>query len=166
MTGAGASTPGLSAPVPLNATHDLSAFACRHAALAQWLQQRALAGESGAARTYVACAGTQVIGYYTLAAGAIDRASAPKAALRRNMPDPLPVIVLARLAVHQDWEGRGIGTGLLKDALLRAIQAAQIVGARLLVCHAIDDEARRFYLRHGFLDAPLDSALTVVAPLQ
>jgi GNAT superfamily N-acetyltransferase len=72
------------------------------------------------------------------------------------MPDPLPVIVLGRLAVHTNWAGRGIGTGLLKDAVLRAIQASALIGVRALLCHAIDEEAMSFYLKHGFVSSPLD----------
>lgn len=150
-----ASGAALGPPVPITAAHDTSAFECRHDTLSQWLRRRALANAvSGATRTYVVCAdGLQVVGYYALAAGSIAVAAAP-ARLRRNMPDPLPVIVLGRLAVHQGWAGRGIGSGLLKDAVLRALQASEIIGARALLCHAIDDEAKTFYLRHGFVESP------------
>ena len=143
-------------PVPITADHDTSGFTCRRDALSHWLRRRALANAlSGATRTYVVCAeGQRVIGYYALAAGSIDIESAP-ARMRRNMPDPLPVIVLGRLAVHEDWSGRGIGSGLLKDAVLRALQAAELIGACALLCHAIDDEARAFYVKHGFAQSPL-----------
>ena len=86
-------------------------------------------------------------------------------ALRTNMPDPLPVIVLGRLAVHTDWAGRGIRSGLLKDAVLRAIQASALIGVRALLCHAIDEEAMGFYLQHGFVSSPLDP-LTLTLGLQ
>lgn len=143
-------------PSPITSDHDTSAFACRHESLSQWLRRRALANAlSGATRTYVVCAdGQRVIGYYALAAGSIVIGSAPPR-LRRNMPDPVPVIVLGRLAVHEDWTGRGIGSGLLKDALLRALQAAEIIGACALLCHAIDDQAKAFYARHGFVESPI-----------
>ncbi len=145
----------LGPPVPISAHHDSSGLACRHESLSQWLRRRASANVlSGATRTYVVCAdGRNVIGYYALAAGSIAIESAPPR-LRRNMPDPLPVIVLGRLAVHENWSGRGIGSGLLKDAVLRALQAAEIVGACALLCHAIDDEAKAFYLEHGFVESP------------
>lgn len=143
-------------PSPITADHDTSGFACRHESLSQWLRRRALANAlNGATRTYVVCAdGQRVVGYYALAAGSIAIGSAPLR-LRRNMPDPLPVIVLGRLAVHEDWSGRGIGSGLLKDALLRALQAADIIGACALLCHAIDDEAKAFYARHGLVESPI-----------
>ena len=153
-------------PVPLTADHDSSAFTCRHAWLSAWLNKRALANAAlGASRTYVVCAdGRHVIGYYALAAGSIAGDAAP-GRLRRNMPDPLPVIVLGRLAVQSDWSGRGIGSGLLKDAVLRSIQAAALIGVRALVCHAIDDEAKAFYLKHGFAESPL-VPLTVLVGLR
>jgi GNAT superfamily N-acetyltransferase len=155
-----------SAPEPLTAEHDTSHFVCRHESLSAWLNKRALANAvSGASRTYVVCApDRQVIGYYALAAGSIAAASVA-GRLRRNMPDPLPVIVLGRLAVHTEWAGRGIGGGLLKDAALRAIQASTLIGVRALLCHAIDDEAVGFYLKHGFVSSPLDP-LTLLLGLQ
>jgi GNAT superfamily N-acetyltransferase len=150
------STGALEPPVPINAEHDTSAFVCRHESLSQWLRKRALANAlSGATRTYVVCAGDRrVIGFYALAAGSITIETAPPR-MRRNMPDPLPVIVLGRLAVHEEWSGRGIGSGLLKDAVLRALQAAEIIGACALLCHAIDEEAKAFYAKHGFVESPI-----------
>lgn len=147
----------LGVPVPLTAEHDTSAFTCRHESLSNWLSKRALANSvSGASRTYVVCnEQRQVVGYYALAAGSMAAAGATSR-MRRNMPDPLPVIVLGRLAVHSDWGGRGIGSGLLKDAVLRSIQASALVGVRALLCHAIDDDAKNFYLKHGFVESPLD----------
>ena len=152
-------------PVPLTADLDTAAFTCRHASLSVWLAKRALANAaSGASRTYVVCdAQHRVVGYYALAAGSIAAEATP-GRLRRNMPDPLPVIVLERLAVHSDWSGRGIGSGLLKDAVLRSLQAAELIGVRALLCHAIDNEAKAFYLKHGFVESPLDP-LTVLVGL-
>ena len=157
------SAPAFGAPTPLTAAHDTSAFTCTHESLTTWLQKRALVNAtSGASRCYVVCDDAQqVIGYYALAAGSV----ASEAALRRlhrNMPDPLPVIVLGRLAVHTDWSGKGIGSGLLKDAVLRSIQAADSIGVRALMCHAIDDEAKAFYLKHGFVASPLDERMVLV----
>ena len=154
------------APVPLTAEHDTSQFVCRHASLSAWLSKRALGNAaSGTSRTYVVCTSDrQVIGYYALSAGLIAAASVA-GRLRRNMPDPLPVIVLGRLAVHTDWAGRGSGSGLLKDAVLRAIQASGLIGVRALLCHAIDEEAMGFYLKHGFVSSPLDP-LTLMLGLQ
>ena len=102
-----------------------------------------------------------VIGYYALAAGSIASEVAT-GRLRRDMPDPLPVIVLGRLAVHREWSGRGIGSGLLKDAVLRSMQAAELIGVRALLCHVIDDEAKAFYLKYGFVEPPPDSRTLLV----
>jgi len=156
-------TAGPRAPLPLTAEHDTSAFTCGHESLNTWLQKRALANAaSGASRTYVVCDDrNRVIGYYALAAGSIAGELAP-GRLRRNMPDPLPLIVLGRLAVHSDWSSRGIGSGLLKDAFLRSIQAAELIGVRALLCHAIDDEAKAFYLKYGFVESPLDARTMLV----
>ena len=145
----------LGPPVPTTAEHDTSLFNCRHDSLNQWLQRRALANaSSGATRTYVVCAENhRVVGYYALAAGSLDVESAP-ARLRRNMPNPLPVVVLGRLAVDDTWSGRGVGGGLLKDAVLRSLQAAELIGACALMCHAIDVDAKAFYARHGFVESP------------
>ena len=142
--------------MPLTADHDTSAFTCRHEVLNSWLRKRAMANAvSGASRTYVVSSGRQVVGYYALAAGSIANENAP-GRLRRNMPDPLPVIVLGRLAVHNDWSGRGIGSGLLRDAVTRSIRAAELIGVRALLSHAIDADAKTFYLKHGFIESPLD----------
>lgn len=145
----------LGPPVPITADHDTSLFNCRHDSLNQWLRRRALSNaSSGATRTYVVCTENhRVVGYYALAAGSLDVESAP-ARLRRNMPDPLPVVVLGRLAVDETWSGRGVGGGLLKDAVLRSLQAADLIGACALMCHAIDADAKAFYARHGFVESP------------
>ena len=156
-------TPAPCVPTPLTADHDTSGFTCRHESLSTWLHKRALVNAaSGASRTYVVCDDqNRVIGYYALAAGSIASEAAP-GRLRRNMPDPLSVIVLGRLAMHSDWSSRGIGSGLLKDAVLRSVQAAGLIGVRALLCHAIDDEAKAFYLKHGFVESPLDSRTVLV----
>jgi predicted N-acetyltransferase YhbS len=145
----------LGPPVPITADHDTSLFNCRHDSLNQWLRRRALANaSSGATRTYVVCAENhRVVGYYALAAGSLDVESAPTR-LRRNMPNPLPVVVLGRLAVDDTWSGRGVGGGLLKDAVLRSLQAAELIGACALLCHAIDADAKAFYARYGFVESP------------
>ena len=90
-----------------------------------------------------------------MAAGALVHAQAP-GSIRRNMPDPIPVAVLGRLAVHADWAGRGIGAGLLKDAVQRSQRLANEIGIRAMLCHAISDSAKRFYLHHGFVESPVD----------
>ena len=153
-------------PVPLTAEHDTSGFTCRHASLNAWLAKRAMVNAvSGASRTYVVCdVQRHVVGYYALAAGSIAAEASPRQ-LRRNMPDPLPVVVLGRLAVHGEWSGRGIGGGLLKDAVLRSMQAAELIGVRALLCHAIDEDGKVFYAKHGFVESPLD-ALTMLIGLK
>ena len=156
----------LRAPVPLTAEHRLQDFRCSAPELARWLIERALQNQaSGASRCFVACdERQQVVGYYALAAGSVSHEHAP-GRIRRNMPAPIPVIVLARLAVHADWAGRGVGQGLLKDALQRTLGASEQIGARALLCHAIDDAAKRFYLKHGFIASPIDE-MTVMLPLR
>ena len=145
----------LGPPVPITAEHDTSLFNCRHDSLNQWLRRRALSNaSSGATRTYVVFTESQrVVGYYALAAGSLDVESAPTR-LRRNMPNPLPVVVLGRLAVDDAWSGLGVGGGLLKDAVLRSLRAAELIGACALLCHAIDADAKAFYARHGFVESP------------
>jgi len=147
----------LTPPSPIAPEHDASGFTCRHDALSDWLQRRAWANEQvGASRTYVVCTeDNKVVGYYALAAGSVDPNIAV-GAIRRNMPKPVPVIVLGRLAVHRDWSGQGIGRGLLKDALSRTIQASQLIGIRAMLCHAVDEEAKAFYLKHGFVQSPIE----------
>jgi GNAT superfamily N-acetyltransferase len=154
----------LSAPVPLTTAHDLAPFDCGEPALDEWLKRRALRNEvTGASRTYVVCAGETVVGYYCLAAGAIIRDAAP-GPVRRNMPDPIPVMVLGRLAVDRTCQRQGLGRALLRDAILRVLHASGIAGITALLVHAISDEARRFYLAQGFLESPIEP-MTLCLPL-
>jgi GNAT superfamily N-acetyltransferase len=150
----------------LNDAHRLGSFVCIDESLTAWLKNRALKNHaSGASRCFVVCdANADVVGYYALAAGAVELEAAP-GNIRRNIPAPIPVIVLGRLAVHQDYAGRGIGSGLLKDAVLRSQRTANEIGARALLCHAIDDNAKAFYLHHGFVESPAD-CLTVMLRLE
>jgi GNAT superfamily N-acetyltransferase len=133
-------------PAALRPGHDVSSFDCERDRITSWLTERAKkASESDTARTYVVCRGTRrVVGFYALAAGAVERSAAP-GALRRNAPDPIPAIVLAMLGVDKSEKGRGIGQDLLSDAMRRALQAARIIGARALVIHALDAAAARYY---------------------
>jgi len=143
-------------PEKLSSQHDLSQFHCGEPALDEWLRRRALQNEeSGASRTYVACAEKRVVGYYVLAAGAIAHAEAP-ARIRRNMPDAVPVMVIGRLAVDQTGQGRALGSALLRDAVLRTIQAAEIAGIRAILVHAISERAKRFYEKWGFIVSPVE----------
>jgi GNAT superfamily N-acetyltransferase len=151
----------ISRPDRLSAEHDLSGFDSGEPVLDEWLRRRALQNEaSGASRTYVVCAGNRVVGYYTLAVGAVAHAEAP-GRVRRNMPDAVPVMVLGRLAVDKAFQGRRIGAGLLRDAVLRTVQAAEIAGIRAVLVHAISEAAKRFYEGYGFVASPVDP-LTVM----
>ena len=146
----------VSAPEHLTAQHDLAAFDSRIPTLDDWLKRRALSNEqAGGSRTYVVCAGGRVVGYYALASGGVAQEAAT-GRVRRNMPDPVPVMVLGRLAVDRAYQGRGLGPGLLRDAILRTLQVAELGGIRAILVHAISDEAKRFYERHGFVASPVD----------
>lgn len=146
----------ISSPEHLTASHDLSAFDSGVPDLDNWLRKRAFANEeTGASRTYVVCARGRVVGYYALAGGGVAHGQAP-GRVRRNMPDPVPVMILGRLAVDRDWQGHGLGRSLLRDAVLRTLQAAEIGGIRAILVHAISEDAKRFYHRYGFQDTPVD----------
>lgn len=145
----------LSAPQPLADHHQLADFDSGEPSLDNWLKRRAAKNQAnGSSRTYVVCEGESVIGYYCLAAGAIGHAEAPSS-MRRNRPDPIPVLVLGRLAIHKDHHQKGIGTALLNDAIRRAIQAADIAGVTALLVHAISEQARGFYFSRGFIESPI-----------
>jgi len=154
----------ISAPAHLTPEHDVAAFNSGIPALDDWLKHRALDNEeTRASRTYVVTAGGRVVGYYAIANGAVALAEAP-GRIRRNMPDPIPVMVLGRLAVDQAYHDHGLGQGLLRDAVLRTLQAAEIAGIRAILVHAISEDAKRFYLRHGFVEssvAPMTLMITV-----
>lgn len=150
-------------PEKLSPEHDLSDFTSGEQALDDWLRRRALQNESsGASRTYVVCAGKKVAGYYSLAVGAVAHADAP-GRVRRNMPDPIPVMILGRLAVDRAYQGQGVGIGLLRDAILRSMQAAEIAGIRALLVHAISEDAKRFYARCGFIPSPIHPMTLMIA---
>ena len=143
----------ITAPAPLNTTHILSEFNCGEAALDEWIRHRGIKNQStGAARTFVVCRenSSQVIGFYSLATGSVTHAIAP-GGLRRNMPDPIPVIILARLAVDMGYRSKGLGADLLHDAVLRICRVAENIGVRAIMVHALSDPAEKFYLRHGFM---------------
>jgi GNAT superfamily N-acetyltransferase len=153
---------GLSAPEPLADHHDFGDFDSGEISLDNWLKRRARANQvSGASRTYVVCENNRVVGYYALASGVVAVDSAP-GRFRRNMPDPIPVAILARLAVHRDWQGRGIGRALFRDAARRVSQAADVIGIRGIVVHAISEEAKKFYVALGFDPSPSESMTLMV----
>lgn len=145
----------LSPPTPIAAGQEMADFDSGEPSLDGWLKERALKNHaSGASRCFVVCAGAAIIGYYSLSAGAINHEAAPKA-MRRNMPDPLPVLLLGRLAVDRRYHNQGIGRALLRDAMIRALNVAGDAGVFAIMVHAFSDQAKRFYLSRGFVQSPL-----------
>jgi len=144
----------LTAPGLLAKDHHLSEFCCGVASLDDWLKKRAYPNQiGGASRTYVVTDGDRVVGYYSLASGALALADAP-GPIRRNMPDPVPMGILGRLAIDKSYHGKGLGAALLQDAVIRTAQAAGIIGLRGLLVHAISVKAKTFYEYHGFIASP------------
>jgi GNAT superfamily N-acetyltransferase len=149
-------------PVALADHHDIADFHSGEASLDDWLKRRARSNQaSGASRTYVVCEDKHVIGYYALASGAVTVESAP-GRFRRNMPNPIPVAVLARLAVDRGWQGRGVGRALFRDAAGRVAHAADSIGIRGIVVHAISEDAKRFYVALGFDASPSEPMMLMV----
>ena len=146
----------LSAPQPLATTHHLDEFDCGEAVLDEWLKRRAMPNQlTGASRTFVvADTDNRVYGYYALAAGAVSHPMATSS-VRRNMPDPVPVMVLARLAIDLRAQGIKLGASLLQDAVNRAVAVSHNAGVRALLVHALHDRAKAFYEHYGFQASPL-----------
>ena len=154
----------LSAPEPLTAHHDTATFACGVESLDLWLKQRAMKNQTtGASRTFVVCDGKRVVAYYALASSAVAVESAT-GSLRRNMPDPIPVVILGRLAVDHTLQGSGMGRALVSDACLRVIAAAEAIGIRGMIVHALSESAQAFYERVGFDPSSLDP-MTLMATI-
>jgi len=147
------------APERLTISHDVSEFhSGKHSSLDDWLRNRALVGEGLSARTYVVCDAdkkNRVVGYYAISTAMEERIALPTAKLRRGMPEQVPLLLIGRLAVDQTFQGIGLGSDLLSDALRRCLAVSDIAGVRAVVAHAIDDAAVGFYQRHGFLASPL-----------
>jgi GNAT superfamily N-acetyltransferase len=161
----GRSEISLSAPVPLDVTHDLSGFDCGEPALNDWLRHRALKNESRFSRTYVVCRGRQVVGYFCISAGAIERLAAP-GKVRRNAPDTIPISIIGRLAVDSNHVGKGLGADMLSDALRRIAIASQSIGIGAVLVQAKDDAAKEFYLKCAeFIEYPNDSR-TMFLPIE
>jgi predicted N-acetyltransferase YhbS len=157
--------PPYSAPRPISPDDRVGDFDCDRPELNEFLRNRAAKNEGKASRTFVVCsAAGEVAGFYTLAAGAVALDEVP-GKLRRNMPNPLPVTVLGRLAVDLAHAGRGLGKAMLKEAMQRSLDAAKGVGARAIIVHAIDDEAVTFYTRFGFQAFP-SGGRTLFLPLE
>jgi len=147
--------PAVTPPVPITGDHYLADFDSGEASLDEWLKKRAIKNSAaGASRCFVLCSSQTVIGYYSLSAGAISHEAAPKA-MRRNMPDPLPALLLGRLAVDRRYHNQGLGSGLLRDALLRSLNIARDAGVFAILVHALHDQAKQFYLSRGFVESPL-----------
>jgi GNAT superfamily N-acetyltransferase len=141
----------------LQRTHEIETFDCGQPELNRFLIRHALqAQQANSSQTYVGLSGKTVIGFYTIVAGEVRHADAPERVAKGMPRYPIPLLILARLAVHSKWQGRGIGAGLLLDALGRTLQAADIVGARALAVHAKDDSAASFYRHFGFMPSPTD----------
>lgn len=158
----------IQAPEPLTAEHSLGSFDSGVPSLDEWLRRRALPNQaSGASRCFVVCDAGQVIAYYALAASAVAPGAAP-GRFKRNMPDPIPVVVLARLAIDRAHQGRGLGRTLFQDAANRVVHAADAIGIRGMLVHAISDEAKAFYLRLGLNPSPLEpmTLMATVADLK
>ncbi|MQA22705.1 GNAT family N-acetyltransferase [Rugamonas rivuli] len=143
-------------PEPLTSQHAINRFSCGVDSLDVWLKRRAIPNQaSGASRTFVVCQGKSVVAYYALAAGAIAT-SAAAGAFRRNMPDPIPVVLIGRLAIDRRLQGKNLGRALVRDASHRILQAAEAIGIRGVITHALTPAARSFYERVGFDVSPLD----------
>lgn len=141
----------------LRLDHPIDSFDCGREELNRYLQRFAWQNQqAGAAQTYVGVVDDTVSGYYTLAVGHVTREEAPERLTKGLARHPIPIMLLARLAIDQRWQGRGVGKALLKDAMLRTLQAAEIAGIRAFAVHAKDEEARRFYLKFDFLPSPSD----------
>lgn len=145
----------ITSPELLTEYHLLTGFQSGEITLDEWLVRRALKNQTiGASRTYVITDGQRVVGYYALAAGSVLGQAAP-GTIRRNMPDPIPVMVLGRLAVDRQWQGQGLGKALLRDAIFRTLQAAEIAGIRAILVHALHEQAAVFYRNAGFVASPI-----------
>lgn len=152
-------------PIAIAPEHRLEGFDCGKAALSDWLRSHALENEGKASRTFVVTtAGGEVAGYYSLASGSVTRSEMPRR-IRHGLPNPTPVMVLGRLAVDLRHRGRGLASGMLREAMLRTLRVSQEAGVRALIVHAIDDEAITFYSRYGFQLFPPETR-TLLLPIE
>lgn len=150
-------------PTPLTKSHHFSDFSSGEPELDLWLLRRALQNQlSGASRTYAVVVENKVVAYYSLASGSVMTQSSP-GRVRGNLPDPIPVVILGRLAVAEAWQSKGFGKALLRDAILRTLQAAEKIGIRALLVHALHEQAVAFYQRLGFLSSPISKTVLVLS---
>jgi len=155
----------LQPPEPLSDEHDTVGFECGNSDLDSWISRRAPSSEAKSARTYVVTVEKRVVAYYCLAAGAVMRDQLPGARLRKGLPEQVPIVVIGRLAVDRKYQSRGLGKSLLKDAIMRSLQASDLVGVRAIVVHAVDDNAVRFYRKFAFVHSPLNER-TLILPFE
>lgn len=151
-------------PEAISRLHDVSAFSSRSDELNYWLKRHALRNEQKTSRIYVVPHGNRVVGYYAIAAGSVQREELPRH-LQRNTPQEIPIVVLGRLATDQSYEGHGIGSGMLAEAVSRTLQIGAQIGVRALVVHAVNDDAIRFYRKYSFVVSPL-SDRTLILPAE
>ena len=154
----------IKAPEPINKSHDIGEFNCGINSLDHWLKARALKNEkNNASRSYVVTHNEIVVGYYSLATGSIESSEVP-GRIKRNMPSPIPIMILGRLAVDIKYQDKKLGKGLLKDAVLKTIFISEQVGLKGLLVHALNDNARYFYKAHGFIEMP-HNPLKLILPI-
>jgi GNAT superfamily N-acetyltransferase len=147
---------GYATPRPLSSEDDLAEFDSGEPSLDDWLRKRAVTNQAtGASRCFVTCRDTRVVGYYALATGSVQRLEASRR-IGQGMPEPIPVVLLGRLAVDRKEQGRSLGSNLLRDAITRTVEAAEIIGLRALLVHALNERARDFYVHHDFEPSPTD----------
>ncbi len=156
---------GPSALQLLDAHHELEQFSCTEPQLNNWLKQHAMKNQgTGASRTFVVCVGNRVVAYYCLAMGSVNSTIAP-GKVSRNMPNPIPVAVIGRLAVDQSLQNQGYGKSLVADAVSRVIQVSEVIGVRAILVHAISQKAKDFYLRCDFCESRIEP-MTLMLPMQ
>lgn len=163
------SQPIYSPPRLILDSDSLSKFDCGKQSLDDWLKNNSNRAEGKSARTYVVCKRTSensepVVAYYSLATGSVFRDQC-LGNIRRNMPDPVPVMILARLAVDKDYAGKGLGKALLKDALTKVVEISEIAGVAAILLHAVDDDALAFYTQYGFRAFPVEGR-TMFLPIE
>ena len=152
----------LSPSEPIATGHDCDRFACGIEPLDEWLKHHALYGKTeGGSRTFVVCTGRSVVGYYSLIASSVHHGVVIRHKHRKLM-DPVPTVLLSRLAVDRTWQRRGLGGDILNDAILRVLAASKHIGIHMLLVRALSDSAKRFYERHGFRPSPLESMTLMI----
>lgn len=148
----------LSAPTRFSSSHQLSRFDCGQPALNDWLREHAGTSEGRTARTYVVCEAAEVVGYYCIANGSVERRAMPSKIRRsRGLPGQIPVAIIGRLARDLRYRGTGLGPDLLRDALARIVSASEIIGVRAILVHAIDERAAQFWRDAEFTECPIGS---------